>query len=257
MVARLIFVSCGQLTEEERTLGRRIKAAIDAADGYEGYFADAVQDLTGLADHILDALRRSTGAVVVLHPRGHVVTDQGQDWGVRSSVWINQELALLAYRQFFEGIKIPILAFKHDSVSLEGAMTAFIINPKPLGSDEAVVSEVHNWLQNHASQGRPSEQDVFNQKWHTLKADDQLILAALVEEGGHDVKVISVRRRLTERYGIDRNRASTLVRERLSVLTASNLVRLQHNIYNGNEMSLHPTWEWYIRHTVARLQPHA
>lgn len=46
MGTRLIFVSCGQLIEEERTLGRRIKAEIDAVDGYEGYFADAVQDFT-------------------------------------------------------------------------------------------------------------------------------------------------------------------------------------------------------------------
>jgi hypothetical protein len=257
MVTRLIFVSCGQLTEEERTLGRRIKAEIDTTDGYEGYFADAVQDFTGLADHILGALRRSTGAVVILHPRGRVVSDQGQELGVRSSVWINQELAVLAYRQFFEGINIPILAFKHDSVSLEGAMTAFIINPKPLGSDEAIVSEVRSWLQNHASQGRPSEQDVFDQKWRTLEADDQLILVALVEEGGHDVKDFSVCRRLVEQYGIDHNRASTLVRERRTVLSALNLVRLQHNIYDGDEMSLHPIWEWYVRHAVARSQPRA
>lgn len=257
MITRLIFVSCGQLTEEERTLGRRIKAEIDAADGYEGYFADAVQDFSGLADHILDALRRSTGAVVILHPSGRVVSEQGQELGVRSSVWVNQELAVLAYRQFFEGINIPILAFKHDSVSLEGAMTAFIINPKPLGSDVEIGSEVRIWLQNHASQGRPSEQDVFDQKWRTLEADDQLILEALVEEGGHDVKDFAIRRRLVEQYGVDRNRASTLVTEKRTALSALNLVRLQHNIYDGDEMSLHPTWEWYVRHAVARSQSSA
>lgn len=257
MVTRLIFVSCGQLTEEERTLGQQIKAKIDSVDGYEGYFADTVQDFAGLADHILGALRRSTGAVVVLHPRGRVMSDQGQELGVRSSVWINQELAILAYRQFFEGINIPVLAFKHDSVSLEGAMTAFIINPKPLGSNEDVLCELDSWIQNHASQGRPTEQDVFDKKWRDLEDDDQLILVALVEEGGHDVKDVSVRRRLVERYGINRNRASTLIRERRTVLSALNLVRLQPNIYDGDEMSLHPTWEWYVRYAVARSQPRA
>ncbi len=50
---------------------------------------------------------------------------------MRSSVWTNQELALLAYRQFFERRTIPILAFKEQTVTLEGAMTAFIVNPKP------------------------------------------------------------------------------------------------------------------------------
>ena len=84
-----------------------------------------------------------------------------------------------------------------------------------------------------------------------------MILAALLEEGGHDVKDVSVRRRLVERYGINRNRASTLLRERRTVLSGLNLVRLKHNIYDGDEMSLHPTWEWYVRYTVARSQPRA
>jgi hypothetical protein len=256
-VRRLIFVSCGQLTEEERKLGCRIKNEIDKTDGYEGYFAATVQDLAGLAQHILDALRRATGAVVVLHPRGRVMSDQGQALGVRSSVWISQELAIMAYRQFFEGVNIPILAFKDDCVSLEGAMSAFIINPRPLESDEMVVSEVRKWLQNNASEGRPSEQDVFDQKCRTIEADDQLILAALVEEGGHNVKEVSVRRRLTERFGIDRNRASEIVKQRRGILSAMNLVMLRHNIYDGDEMSLHPTWEWYIRYAVAKPQQRA
>lgn len=252
MANRLIFVSCGQLSAEERTLGRRIKAEIDATNGYEGYFADTVQNFAGLADHILDALRRSTGGILILHARGRVVSDQGHDLGVRSSVWVNQELAVLAYRQFFEATNIPILAFKHESVTLEGAMSAFIINPRPLGNDDSVVAEVRNWLATFAPQGRPSEQDVFDRKWETLEADDRLILAALVDEGGHDIKEVSVRRRLTEAHNIDRNRASTLVRERRTVLSTSNLVRLQHNLFDGDEMSLHPTWEWYVRHAVAR-----
>src|SRR3989304_5614435 len=146
MANRLIFVSCGQLTADERTLGRLIKAEIDATNGYEGYFADTVQDLAGLADHILNALRRSTGAILILHARGRVVSGQGHNLGVRSSVWINQELAVLAYRQFFEATNIPILAFKHESVTLEGAMSAFITNPKPLENDDSVLAEVRNWL---------------------------------------------------------------------------------------------------------------
>jgi hypothetical protein len=248
---RLIFVSCGQLNEEEQVLGRRIKAEIDATDGYEGYFADSVQDFTGLADHILGALRRSTGAVVVLHPRGRVLSDQGQHLAVRSSVWINQELAVFAYRQFFEGINIPILAFKHETVSLEGAMTAFIINPRPLGSEETVLGEVRMWLKTHASKGRPSAQSVFDQKWEALEADDRRILSALIEEGGNDVKDVSILRRLIQQYGIEHNLASTIIAERKTVLSAQNLVRLHRNYNDGDEMSLHPTWEWYIRHAVA------
>ena len=68
MSKRLIFVSCGQLTEDERGLGRRIRTEIDATEGFEAYFADNVQSLAALGDHILDALRHCSGAVVILHP---------------------------------------------------------------------------------------------------------------------------------------------------------------------------------------------
>jgi hypothetical protein len=65
---RLIFVSCGQVRREEKRLGQRIKAEV-AVPGFKAYFADAVQDLSGLTAHVFDALRRSSGAVIVLHPR--------------------------------------------------------------------------------------------------------------------------------------------------------------------------------------------
>jgi hypothetical protein len=140
-------------------------------------------------------------------------------------------------------------------------MTAFIINPKPLRSNEEVVTEVRNWLQNRASQGRPSKQDIFDQKWRDLDADDKLILAALVDEGGHDVKEVSIRRRLIGQYGIGRNDASPLANKRRVALSESNLVRLQHNVNDGDEMSLHPTWEWYVRfavrHRVTGSEPRA
>jgi len=39
MAKELIFVSCGQLTAEERALGTAVKAEIDKTPGLEGYFA--------------------------------------------------------------------------------------------------------------------------------------------------------------------------------------------------------------------------
>ena len=129
-------------------------------------------------------------------------------------------------------------------------MRAFIINPKPLGNDDMVIDEVRIWLANFAHQGRPSEQDVFDRKWEELEADDRLILTALVDKGGHHIKEVSVRRRLIGEHKIDQNRASSLVRERRTVLSTLNLVRLNRNLINGDEMSLQPTWEWYVRHAV-------
>jgi hypothetical protein len=246
----LIFVSCGQLRPEESRLGQRIKAEIDATAGFTAYFADNVQDLSGLSAHILDALRRSSGAVIVLHPRGEVRAEDGRALGIRSSVWINQEVALLAYRQFFEKRAIPILAFRDSSVTLEGAMTAFIVNPKPSVDEDFVLAEVRTWLTDEALSGATDEHKLFQQKWDALQADDRAILAALIAEGGRDIKEQSVRRRLIKHHGFEKNRASEVLRKRRMVLSEENLVQLRHNIYDGDEMTLHPQWEWHIRHVI-------
>jgi hypothetical protein len=252
MPERLIFVSCGQLTDEERRLGQKLRTEIDGTEGYSAYFADAVQSLRGLGEHILDAIRRCTAAVVVMHPRGHIRTDENVDLGVRSSVWINQEVAILAYRRYFEDTEIPILAFKHSSIKLEGAMSAFILNPYPLNSDDQVIEETRAWLQGAARVGREAMADVFGRKWEEVTPEGRELLKALVAEGGLNVKDTSVCRRLVS-YGVEGNRAWSLLREQRLALSPINLVRLIPNIYDGDEMSLHPTWEWYVRHEVAKL----
>lgn len=253
MADRLIFVSCGQLRPEEIQLGQRIKAEIDAKAGFKAYLADNVQSLSGLSEHIFDALRRAAGAVVVLHPRGNVHAADGQALRIRSSVWINQEVALLAYRQFFEKRAIPVLAFRDPSVILEGAMTAFIVNPKVSVDEDFVVSEVRKWLTAEAPRGPIDEQERFLQKWNVLEADDHSILAALIAEGCYNVKEESIRRRLIKHHGFERNRASEVLRKRRTVLSTENLVQLHRNNYDGNEMSLHSAWEWYVRHAIGAL----
>jgi hypothetical protein len=240
MSKRLIFVSCGQRTPEEARLGRMVQQAINSHSGFKAYFADSVQSLAALGDHVFDALRRCAGAVILLHER---------EIG-RSSMWINQELAILAYRQFFESKEIPILVFKHENVRLEGAMTAFIVNAKPLSTEEAVVDHVHIWVTDKAAGGPPDEQAVFDQKWAGLQADDHKILKALIEEGGHNVKESSIRRRLVKN-GLDSNAASNILRTRRAAMSQENLVKLHHNIYDGDEISLHPAWEWYVRRVVS------
>src|ERR1022692_1901480 len=199
---RLIFVSCGQLTPAEKQLGARVKGAIDSHEGFESYLAAEVQNLAALGNHVFEALRRCAGAVVLLHARG-----DGS-----SSMWINQELAVLAYRQFFESAEIPIIVFKEDSVRLEGAMSTFIVNAKPLGDEGAVIAEVRHWLTEKAAMGRHDEHAVFAEKWASLQTEDRMILKALIEEGGQTVKESSIRRRLVESYGLGQNVASNTLR---------------------------------------------
>jgi len=253
MADRLVFVSCGQRTRDEKSLGRRIKTVIDATAGYEAYYAEDVQDLSGLSEHVFDALRRCSCAVVVLHDRGHVQLDDGHEV-VRSSVWINQEIAILAYRQFFETRRIPILAFKEPSVSLEGAMSAFILNPRPIHDEASLMSELKDWLQGSALMGPACDADTFDSKWSSLTREEKLILAGLVAEGGIRVKETAIKQFLRHHAGIDSQRIHLSFLTGRSDLSSKGLVELHPNVHSGNEMSLHPTWEWYVRHAVSMLK---
>ena len=242
MSKSLIFVSCGQLTEAEKTLGVLFKAVIDGAAGFEAYFAEAVHDFEALARHVLDGLRRCAGAVVVLHARGRVLGDDGSEWGHRSSAWVNQELAILAYRQFFESRKIPVIAFADPQVRLEGAMTSLIVNAKPLGSAQDVASAVKAWL--GEANFEAGSDEAFVKKWAQLSDDARKVVVGLVDEGGHNAKETAVRHAVMRRYGIDSNQASEMVHKAKLEFMRTDLVKLIHDQHSGDELSFHPTWEF-------------
>jgi hypothetical protein len=247
---RLIFVSCGQLTTEEKSLGLAVKSAIDATLGFEAYFAESVHDLEALGRNVFDALRRCSGAVVFLHERGTVVDALGSEWGHRSSVWVNQEIAILAYRQFLESQQLPVLVFKDERVKLEGAMTALIVNPLPIVEAPEVVKLVQSWLEGQSfSMG---SEDVFLKQWAGLSDQSRKVVACLLDQGGDQVKEDAVRRALSDTFGVPTNEASTAVRNATLEFISTDLVKLIHNIYSGDELSVHPTWKFQLRRAVAQ-----
>ncbi|MFQ5757659.1 MAG: hypothetical protein ACE5H7_16395 [Acidiferrobacterales bacterium] len=250
MSDRLIFVSCGQLTEEEKSLGLAVKDAIDATPGFEAYFAESVHDLEALGRNIFDALRRCSGAVAFLHERGTVLDASGSKWGHRSSVWVNQEIAILAYRQFLESQQIPVLVFKDERVKLEGAMTALIVNPLSIVKPAEVVKIVKSWLDDQSFSTGPD--DVFLEKWARLSDKSRKVIACLVDQGGDQVKEDAVRRALIDTFGVPRNEASTVVRNAKLEFISTDLVKLIHNIHSGDELSAHPTWKFQLRRAVAQ-----
>jgi hypothetical protein len=239
-----IFISCGQLTNDERELGMAIKAAVDATPGFVGYFAEDVQSLDALATNILDALRGCAGAIVVLTDRGPLISLDGAERGRRSSVWVNQEIAVLAYRQFVESRKIPILCWRQNGVELEGAMTAFIVNPRPIPPPSEVATLVGSWLAKESFHSGANE--VFESKWKGLSEPAFLVLAALVDEGGTSVLKTSVKRTLRDRYDVTMNEDDQIVRRGVQQLTNADLVKTQLTDA-GEEFSLHPTWQPQLR----------
>jgi len=251
MSEKIIFISCGQEIDEEKSLGTATKNLIDKTPGFRAYFAETVHDLDALASNIFDALRDCSGLIAILHDRGLVKKSDGQDWGHRSSVWINQEIAILAYRQRAEGISIPILVFKEGIVKLEGAMTQLIVNPLPLGSQEEILAQVRDWLgTKHFPPGSEVRHEIFCENWSELSAGSLDAIRALMELGGVDVKRDRVRRRLQQSYGYDKNNASHVVQRATSEFTKTDLVKYKDDIYSGHEFSVNPTWRWHIERTL-------
>ena len=251
MSEKLIFVSCGQETDEERSLGTAAKNFIDNIPGFRSYFAESVHDLDALAANIFDALWDCSGLIAFLHDRGLVKKSDGQDWGHRSSVWINQEIAILAYRQRLEGISIPILVFKEDIVELEGAMTQLIVNPLPFRPQEETLFQVRDWLESrHFPQSGEGRHELFQGKWTQLSPEARDAIAALLDEGGVNVKNDTVRRGLQQRYNYERNDASRALRNALGEFINTELVKLISNIHSGDELSVNPTWRWHIERAL-------
>ncbi|MGH8057527.1 MAG: hypothetical protein ACREOH_09870 [Candidatus Entotheonellia bacterium] len=247
---KLIFVSCGQLTDEEKSLGLSVKAAIDATPGFEAYFAESVHDLEALGRNIFETLRLCSGAVVFLHERGTVLDALGSEWGHRSSVWVNQEIAILAYRQFLESQQLPVLVFKDERVKLEGAMTALIVNPLPIVEPAEVVKRVASWLEGQSF--AMGSDDVFLKKWARLSDQSRKVVACLLDQGGDQVKQDAVRRALIDTFGVPRNEASTAVRKATLEFISTDLVKLIHNFQSGDELSVHPTWKFQLRRAVTQ-----
>jgi hypothetical protein len=249
MGEELIFVSCGQLTPEEKTLGILLKTAIDGTPGFRAYCAQAVHDLEGLTTNVFDALRRCAGAVILLHERGIVTSAAEQPLGHRSSAWINQEIAILAYRQHVEAKPIPILAFADTRVTLDGAMTNLIVNPRQLGDSHTIVAQVKGWL----SEGHftSASDDVFQEKWNQLPEGARMAVAKLVDYGGYHVKLAVIRHAMVRSFDLAPEAAQSALDEAKGWLVHTDLVKLVHNVHSGDELSVHPTWELHLRREVA------
>ncbi len=133
----IVFISCGQFTQEEKQLGRQIAQIVSSFD-LEPFFAEEVQDLNGLEANILRALHECAAFITVLHPRGEI---ERPDRSVvtRASVWIEQEIAIAAYIQRIEKRALPVIAFAHESVSREGIRALLHLNPIPFSSEADVI----------------------------------------------------------------------------------------------------------------------
>ena len=180
MPDRRIFVSYGQLTEPERTLGRALRDVI-AARGMTAFVAGEVHSAAGLNAEVHEAIRTCHAFLAVLHHRGEIRFPDFPD-AQRSSVWIQQEIAIFSYRMFLERTPRPIMVYSQRGIRPEGLMQAAIVNPLTFDTDEEVIAGVDAWLQ-----GREFEEDpiltkreaLFHRRIEQLTEDEFLLLELL------------------------------------------------------------------------------
>jgi hypothetical protein len=143
---RQIFVSCGQLGDGEITLGKKIKKVIDEHEGMRGFFAQDVHSPNDLNRAVFDQLKTCDGFFAVMHKRGEITYG---DFPIsqRSSVWIQQEIAILCYRMHLQGSHVPIRVYTEKGILLEGVMKTTIVNPLPFEKDKDVLSGLSEWLE--------------------------------------------------------------------------------------------------------------
>jgi len=144
MSTKRIFVSCGQRTTEEKTVGQEIRELIRKHD-MDGFFAEEVHDALDLNTSLFRELQNCDGFVSVLQNRGEVHYP-GFEMKRRASVWIHQEIAILFYRSFLLKEPIPMRIYVENGLLHEGLTQFSIINPIPFEYKNTIFTDLSSWL---------------------------------------------------------------------------------------------------------------
>lgn len=194
---RRIFVSCGQETEEEITLGKEIIKVIHANNDMTGFFAQNVHSIEDLNRAVFEALKTCDGFFAVLHKRG-AVTYGNYPVTHRSSVWIQQEIGALAYRSFLQGHHVPVRVYQEQGILLEGIMKTAIVNPLIFRQKEQVLGGLSEWLHGPEFDNDrilAKRESIFKKRVAELHDHDWLLLeltAAHSSEPGEEAPVSQI-----------------------------------------------------------------
>jgi len=136
----LVFISCGQYSPNEISLGKKLAAAVSEFTAYEAYFAENQNSLRGLSNHIFKALDRCAYLVAVMHYRGNVKTIDSSTH-TRGSIWIEQEIANAAFLTVIRNKEIPVLLYTQKGIKREGVREQLKLNPVEFITEDEVLQD--------------------------------------------------------------------------------------------------------------------
>jgi hypothetical protein len=188
----IIFISCGQFTNEEKQLGTALVKLVDDLTAFEGYFAEDQSSLEGLSRNIFGALNRCCGFVGVMHHRGHVETPHGKH--TRGSLWVEQEIAIAAFLQQAQNRDLAVAVYVQRPIKREGVREQLHLNPVDFDTNAEVVED----LKARIADGRFSPVRLSSPKEIEIRFDHQTItrtdgsrhqyrLQVFVKNTGHEL----------------------------------------------------------------------
>ena len=141
----IMFISCGQYTDEERKLGQDVVKLVQETTNLRPYFAEDVSNLEGLTRSIFSKLDNAVGLICVMHDRGQIQTPNNRTV-TRASVWIEQELAIAAFLNQILDRNIEVIAFCEKGVDREGVRQYLHLNPIEFEESLEVLSQLRTKL---------------------------------------------------------------------------------------------------------------
>jgi hypothetical protein len=147
----------------------------------EGFFAQEVHSPESLNVEVFRAIRDCGAFFAVMHKRG-LVQYPGHPDVQRSSVWIQQEIAVLCYRMFLEAAHIPIRVYMETGILLEGVMRTAIVNPLPFTFRGEVLDGLEAWLSRHEFEEHPATArrlSLFEDRVRGLSENQWLVLEVI------------------------------------------------------------------------------
>ena len=141
---RTVFVSCGQYTDEEKDLGKRVCDLVTESTIFDGYFAQNQTTLKTLAENVLRRLYESIGLIVIMHHRGRI---EGHNAN-RASVWIEQEIAIATLMEQVLSRPLHVALFVQRGIAVEGIRQQIQLNPIEFTTNDEVIARLRGILPN-------------------------------------------------------------------------------------------------------------
>lgn len=143
---KIIFIACGQRENREKELGKRIVALIESRGNFKPFLAEVAHSFNALTSEIFENLNHCVGFIAILHRREKIEESNI----FRSSVWINQEIAIASFLRLRDKRDIPVRIFieskENTNVKTEGVLEYIMANSIPFSKDEEVVEKINEWM---------------------------------------------------------------------------------------------------------------